>query len=142
MNNLQLEFSTITVVLNVAVRCFTAIIFMAFLLPLLLKEATVKNGLKQLRIEMLLSGTIIFLVNTVGLFIILFRFLEADVQTFSDFVTYFNTFGFLAYAIVKLRVYTQKYSPENKKLHEEFERIEAKKMAERKAKRATKVPKK
>ena len=124
MNNLQLEFGQLSVIINVTIRIVTALIFIAYLLPLLIKEARVKNGLKSLRYELLFTGTIIFLVNGSGLFIILFRHLGINVTTITETVTYFNTLGFLGYALVKLRIYTQKYTPENKKLHEEFEKIE------------------
>lgn len=124
MNNLNLQISQISLVINVAIRVLTALIFAIYLIPLFIKEARVKNGLKLLRYELLFTGIIIFIVNTSGLFIILFRYLGFDLKTVTDIVTYFNTLGFLGYALVNRKIYTQRYTIENKKLHEEFEKIE------------------
>lgn len=128
MNNLQLTFNEFSIVINVAIRIITALVFMGFLLPLFIKEAGVKNGLRLLRYELLFTGTIIFIVNISGLFIILFRYLGFDLGKITDIVTYFNSFAFLAYSLVKLKIYTQRYTPENKALHEKFEKIEYKEL--------------
>lgn len=124
MNNLELSFPLFTVVVNVGVRLVTAFIFLAFLIPLIFREAQVKNGLKVLRVELLLTGLLIFLINTVGLLIILFRYLGANVQLATDIISYFNTFGFLAYALIKLKIYTQNYSAESKARHERYDKQE------------------
>lgn len=135
---MNFTISTIPLFINVGIRLVTAFIFLAFLIPLIFKEATVKNGLKALRIQLLLSGLLIFFINTVGLLIIVFRYIGFDVKLMTDLVTYLNTVGFLAYALIGLRVYTQKYSEENKRLHAKFEQIEV----QEKEKRKTKLKKK
>jgi hypothetical protein len=135
MNNLNLEFNQLSIIINVTIRLITVVIFILYLFPLFIKEAKVRNGLRLLRYELLLSGSIIFLVNISGLFIILFRYLGADLQNVTNLTTYFNTLGFLTYALLKLKIYTQKYSPENKKLHERFERIEVRELKKAKNKK-------
>lgn len=136
--NLNLEIGELSLIINVGVRIVTAIIFITYLLPLFIKEAAVKNGLRVLRLELLFTGSIIFLVNTSGLFIILFRYLGHDLTQITDIVSFFNTFGFLAYALIKLRIYTQKYTPENKALHAKFEKIEAAELKKAEAKKKKK----
>ena len=126
MTNLQLEIGEASVIINVVVRLITAIIFGAFLIPLFIKEAKVKNGLQILRFELLFTGIIIFLVNSIGIVVILLRFCGFDTSNTTELVTYFNTFALLAYAIAKYIIYTQKYTPENKRLHERFEKMETK----------------
>lgn len=124
MNLFQFEFSEFTILLNAVVRIVTAFVFLIFILPLLFKESRVKNGLRVLRVEMLMSGSIIFFINTIGLIVIVFRIGNIPTQAITNFVTYFNTFGFLLYAILQLRIYTQKYTPDQKKLHEKFYKME------------------
>lgn len=124
----QIEVSNISVIINTIIRVTTAMIFIFFLIPLFIKEAKVRNGLRILRYELLFTGSIIFFINTVGLVIIIFRFKGIDTRLITDVVTYINTFGFLAYALVKYRIYTQKYSAESKKFHEKMERMESKEM--------------
>lgn len=123
--NLILEYGQISLLLNLVLRVLTAYIFCAFLIPLFIKEARVKNGLQKLRIEMLTSGSLIFLINTLGIFIIAFRYLGYDTRILTEVITYFNSLAFLAYALIKLNVYTEKYTPENKKLHEKFDKMES-----------------
>lgn len=124
MSLLQLEFGLLSIIINVIFRIVTATLFVFFLIPLFFREARVKNGLRTLRFELLFTGTIIFCVNTFGLLIIVFRFLRWDTALIADLVTYFNSVALLAYAIAKYIIYTQKYTPENKKLHEKFEKME------------------
>lgn len=128
MNGIQLEFNLVFVIFNVIIRVITALLFIAYLMPLLIREATVKNGLKKLRFELLFTGSLIFIVNTSGLWIIFHRYFigTARLEEITNIITVINTFGFLLYAITMLNVYTHKYTPENKKLHEKFDRIEKK----------------
>lgn len=128
--NLHLEFSELQVFVNVFFRVITAIIFIAYILPLMIREAGVKNGLKKLRIELLVSGFIIFFVNTAGLSIIVWRYLYGNegLQSFTDIIALANTFGFLVIAVLKYTIYHQRYTPEQKELHEKLEKIEQKEL--------------
>ena len=91
---MSIEITNISFFLNTALRIITAILFLVFLIPLLLKEARVQNGLKVLRVELLLTGSIIFLVNTIGLLIIVADFMKLDTAVVSNFVVSFNSIGF------------------------------------------------
>ena len=133
--NLQLELAQLPLIINVALRVITAMFFARYLLPLFIKEAKVKNGLKKLRLELLISGTIIFLINTVGLIIIVFNYFGLSTRVVLEAVTYFNSLGFLVYAIIKFKIYTQRYTPESKKLHEKFEKMEKKELEKAEAKK-------
>lgn len=124
MSYLIIEYTQLSIIINVIIRIATAVVFMFFLIPLFVKEAKVRNGLKTLRLELLLTGLIIFIINISGLFIILFEYLNYDLKIITELVTYSNSIGFLTYAILKLKSYTQRYTPENKALHVKFEKIE------------------
>jgi hypothetical protein len=121
---MNLEISQFVLIVTVAVRILTAFLFLAFLIPLFIKEAKVKNGLRTLRYQLLTTGMIIFFVNTSGLLIIVGRYFGMNLVNLTDIVSYINTFGFLIYAIIKIRIYTQQYTPENKLYHAQRERIE------------------
>lgn len=114
---MNFEISELTFILTIVLRIITAIIFLTLVIPLVLKEAMVRNGLRTLRYEMLFTTSIIFLVSTSGLFIVLFRKLGFDTQVATNTVALFNSVGFLAYFLAKRRIYTQEYSPRNKERH-------------------------
>ncbi len=128
MNGLELQYDEWAIIINVFIRLITVFIFLRYLIPLFVKEAQVKNGLKGLRYELLFTGLIIFFVNTTGIFIIVLRYLGVNIVLATNVVTYFNTIGFLVYALIKLRIYTQRYTPENKLLHEKIEKFEKSEM--------------
>lgn len=121
---MNFEISEFSFVINVVFRVITAIIFIALLIPLVWKEALVKNGLKMLRYELLFTSTIIFFISTSGLFIVLLRQFGINTQLATEIVTLFNSIGFLAYALVKRKIYTQEYSPENKHRHAKLAEME------------------
>jgi hypothetical protein len=124
--NFTVELSQVSLIINVVLRVITAIIFFAFIIPLQIKQVHVRNGLKLLRTELLVSGIILFLVNTIGLFIIVVRPYVDPVQLriFTDFIALFNSFGFFAIAIIKFQIYNSQYTPENILLHEHLHKIE------------------
>lgn len=136
--NLNLTITQIPLVISIFIRIITAIVFLAFIIPLQIKEATVKNGLKKLRIELLATGITIFFVNTVGLILVILKFFvePSIVQAITDILTVFNTFGFLGVAILQYNIYHHRYTPEQKELHEKFSRMEI--TAENKARKKAK----
>lgn len=124
MSGLHIDISNLSIALNTIVRLLTAFIFLKFIIPLQFKETKVKNGLRKLRYQLLITGIILFHINTIGLIIIIIRFLKIDVTTASTVVTYFNTFGFLFIALVEYQIYHRRYTPKQKELHAKFEEME------------------
>lgn len=124
--SITIEVSQLSIIVNVVLRVITALIFAWFIIPLQIKQVNVKNGLRLLRIELLVSGIILFLINTIGLAIIVVRPLVDPVQLrqFTDFIALFNSVGFLVIAAIKFQIYRSQYTPENILLHEHMERIE------------------
>lgn len=125
MNNLIIELSELQITVNIIIRIITAVIFLCFIIPLQIKEARVKNGLAVLRLELLVSGIILFFVNTFGLSVIVLRYLFGDsvVQKVTEFITIFNSIGFLFIACIKFHIYHREYTPENKQIHATMERL-------------------
>lgn len=134
--NLELEISNISIIIAVVFRLVAAIIFLAFIIPLQIKQVQVKNGLRKLRYELLTTGIVIFLINTVGLGLVAAKFFVSPevIQRLTDILTILNTAGFLTVAIIQFNVYHHRYTPEQKKLHEEFNKMElaAEKVAQKK----------
>lgn len=126
MSNFHFELSQLEILVNLFIRVATAIIFLCFIIPLQIKEARVKNGLRLLRRELLVSGMTIFFINTVGLSIILFKYVFDDgvVQAATSVITLFNSLGFLVIAAMKYHMYHQQYTPENKRRHARIEQLE------------------
>jgi len=123
---MNIEISQLSLTINTFIRITTAIIFLAFIIPLQWKEANVKNGLKKLRKQLLVSGLIIFHLNIIGLSVVLIKYVTGDssLQGITEIVTLISSLGFFAIAIIEYQVYHQRYTPEQKKLHAEFEKME------------------
>lgn len=124
--SITIEFSQISIIINVILRLITAFIFIWFIIPLQIKQADVRNGLRLLRTELLVSGVILFLINTIGLGIIIVKpFTDPkQLSLFTDFIALFNSVGFLIVAAIKFQIYHSQYTPENILMHQHFERIE------------------
>lgn len=128
MNSLTFTFSNISIIISVVLRIITGIMLLAFVIPLQIKQAGVKNGLRSLRKALLISGILLFLVNTVGLLIIVSKpfFDTSTNRMITDFIAIFNSIGFLIIAYIKYQIYHEQYTPTNIKLHEKVERQEKK----------------
>lgn len=119
MNNLTFEIDLINIIANTIIRLVTAFLFLTLIIPLQIKEAGVKNGLRILRKELLFSGIIMFLINTIGLSVIVVNYFfgAAATQIVTPIITLLNSVGFLTIALIKLNIYHQQYTPENKRIH-------------------------
>lgn len=134
MNTFDFQISQLAFYLTVIFRIATAIIFLKFIIPLQIKENSVKNGLRTLRKELLISGITIFLINTVGLSLIVFKqIFNDDITNFlTDGITIFNSLGFLVIAYLKYEIYHSQYTPKNKQLHARIEQYEKSKLKDKK----------
>ncbi len=124
MNGITIQISEIGLIYDVTLRIITAFLFLVFLLPLVFKEAAVRNGLRKLRYQLLVTGLIILFVNTSGLFIIIARALGINVAFATEIISHANSSGFFIYVLTGIMMYRQNYTPENKKIHERMEKAE------------------
>lgn len=124
--NFNLEFSMISVVISLVVRLIAGFTFLLFIIPLQVKEAGVKNGLRKLRIQLLISGILLFLLNTIGMILLPARYTLSPDQfrVISETLAIFNSFAFLIVAWIKYQIYHTQYSPDSKSMHEKFEHSE------------------
>jgi len=128
LNDFTISFSSIGIILSIIIRIITSIILLWLVIPLQIKQAQVKNGLKTLRKALLLSGLLLFLINTVGLIIIVIRPIanSATVKLVIDIASIINSIGFFSLGILWFLIYKQQFTDKNIKLHEKVEKQEKK----------------
>lgn len=126
MGNLIIEIPQPQIYINVLLRLITCFIFLLYIIPLQIKEAGVKNGLMTLRRELLVTGILLFFINTLGLTIILVRSFFGDnaARLITEIVTVFNSVGLFTVALIKYQIYHQQYTPENKEKHARIYELE------------------
>lgn len=127
---MNLIFLTTVYYLSIFLHIVALVIALAFVIPLQIKEARVKNGLKKLRKLMLMSGlTIIFLsvVSIIALSIPLVARGSEIARYISVTTVLLHSIGFLIFALIKRQIYREQYSTEQKEFHEEVAKLEDKK---------------
>lgn len=125
MNNFVFEISMFPLVISTALRVIAASYFLRVMF-LAYGETGVKNGIVKLRFQLFISATVLFLINTLGLFVIFLRtFLDDGMYQFaSNGLSLFNSFGLLFISWVNHQIYTQQYTAENKEFHRRVEEME------------------
>lgn len=111
--------------ISIALRIFSTIILVLFVLPLQIKEANVKNGLHKLRLQMLFLGLTIIFVNIIASFIlfdIIIRNLFISLN--SKLLQMTNATAFVVLSIICSNIYHQQFTHEQKVLHEKIEKLE------------------
>lgn len=108
---------------SIIVRIISCIILAIFLIPLQIKEAEVKNGLRVLRIQLLISGLILFFTN---LFSIIFFFITLDIpqKPLHNSIQTINSLSFLALSLIAQAIYRTQYTDEAKDYHEKIDKLE------------------
>lgn len=109
--------------LSVVLRGVALFNFLIFLIPLQIKEAKVQNGLKKLRVQLLIIGVILTIVNTFSIILILAE-MHGSILVGSPSLTLrlVNAIAFLILSYNLYMIYHQQYTDEhkrmNKKVHE------------------------
>ena len=108
---------------SVIIRILSLILMLAFCIPLQIKEAGVKNGLRALRIQLLLFGLTLLLTN---LFSLGFLWIidSSPQRPLNAALQVINALAFLALAVLGHKMYTSQYTEENKMHHEEIAKME------------------
>lgn len=126
MQPYSLEFDHLSVIFSIIVRVMAGMTLLFFVIPLQTREAGVKNGLRTLRKQLLVSGITIFIINTFGLLIYIMRMIVDDgmFRFLTNSLAIVNSLGFATMAFIKYQIYHQNYTPEQKKKHEIISEIE------------------
>jgi hypothetical protein len=122
--------NTIEIIFQFAVflHVITGLVTLAFVIPLQVKEAGVKNGLAKLRKMLLLRGVLGLGVIAISVFALMARsFFDGD--ALRNAVVIFvltHAIGLLLKTLIDYQIYHQQYTPESKELHKKIEVIEKK----------------
>ena len=111
--------------LSLFFRAISLIEIILFILPLQIKEAGVRNGLARLRIQLLIFGATMFIVNTFSMIIIFSGMSKElpDLDMQHSILQVLNAIGYFILSTIGVLIYNQQYKDENKRLHEEAEKI-------------------
>lgn len=104
--------------LSIALRVLSSIIMLFFFIPLQIKEALVKNGLRRLRIQLLTVGIIIFITNILTgyiLWAILVTYAKERLDNIE--AQLLNAIASVVLSLVLYRIYRFQYSDKSKDLH-------------------------
>lgn len=105
-----------------AFRIMSCIILLGYCIPLQIREAGVKNGLRKLRLELLLFGLILLFTNVTTMHFLVDQFIHNIVPTkISIRLQLINAFSFLCLSGIGYAIYSTQYTEESKQLHEKIE---------------------
>lgn len=113
--------------LSIFVLIVAAVVAGAFVIPLQMKEAGVKNGLNKLRKQLLLKGFLDFGMIIIAVSTLLMRYVIHDQEVLRYLtvtLVFFFSISFLGHVLIDFLTYRQNYTPENKKIHAQIEEIE------------------
>lgn len=102
------------------------LIVLAFTIPAVTREGNVKNGLRNYRRIFLIAGYALLILGVATTAILTTRFLIPleTYRTFSAVVLMLFGGSFLINVIMLHKIYTYKFTPENKSMHEMIEALE------------------
>lgn len=123
MNTILYTIFILSIITHVAAGIITA----AFVIPLQVKQAGVKNGLRLLRKQMLAKGFLALFITVISIVVLTLRYIYDG-----DFLPYaitglvlLHALGVLGKSVIDYEIYHHQYSPESKRMHEKIEAIEA-----------------
>lgn len=110
----------------VIIHILSMVIHTYSVLRLQFKEAGVKNGLRSLRIRMLVWGITLELISLITIFVLVSRFFFSGDSARYSIVTLIliHAVGTLSNAVNWRHIYREQFSEESKALHREMQRIE------------------
>lgn len=120
-DTLQLIFY-IAVIMHVAAGILT----LACVIPLQLREAGVKNGLRKLRQQLLVKGLLSLAVIVFSIMALTGRSFLPDGLTRFGMITFVmaHAIGILGKAYIDYQIYHQQYTEESKRMHEKIDALE------------------
>lgn len=126
----SLNFLYIVFFISIIMLTIAGFVAAAFVIPLQVKEAGVRNGLAKLRKQLLLKGFLTFGIITVAIIVLSLRYIIHDTNILRYIITsliFLYSFFFLVQVYVDYMIYTQQYTEESKKLHDKIDKLEKKK---------------
>ena len=109
--------------LAILIRIVSCFVLVVYLIPLQVREAGVSNGLRLLRIQLLVAGLVLLFTNIVSI-AFLFLALKGEQQPINDMLQVVNAIAFLVLSIITKNVYRTQYTDEAKDIHDKVDRAE------------------
>lgn len=125
----SLKFLTVGFFASILLYFINAAIAIFYVLPLLLKEAGVKNGLVKLRRQMLAEVVLYIAVSVFSIFALTGRFIFGTSEVSRYIIVsmvFLTSISFTAKILIYKEIYNQTFSDEQKKLHELMAKLEKK----------------
>lgn len=123
MNNLILQHG---VNIAIIIRVLSFIILLSQIIPLQVKEAGVKNGLRKLRLMLLVLGISLFIGNLIALWLLFTTNTALNTNVLARFNQILTAIMLLIPSIALYLIYHSQYTPEAKIVHKEVDRQEKK----------------
>lgn len=133
---MQVFILTTLYLISILFHLFAFIICLAFVIPLQIKEAKIKNGLKMLRVQMLGSGLTIIFLSLMSMIALIIPIIFAEQPLYSNLtrpiemyqyisiiVVFLHATGFLILSLIKRAMYRQQYSDYQKAIHKKVNDI-------------------
>jgi hypothetical protein len=103
----------------IVIRILSSLLLLFFCIPLQIKEAGVKNGLRALRLQLLAFGILLFIINGITIWL-LFTVMKEIQHVPNLWLQVINALAFFGIAIIGNRMYHTQYTDEMKEMHEKI----------------------
>lgn len=124
----SLTFLYTVYLISILILIVGVLINIAYILPLQIKQARVKNGLAMLRRLMLAQGFLNLLVGTLLISALTSRFFVhgEEARYIGVTLVLLISLGFLTFTSIWVAMYRQQFTPKQVELHEKIDEIENK----------------
>jgi hypothetical protein len=112
---------------SVVVHIISLAVHLTWVIPLQIREAGVKNGLRKLRVLMLSSGLAFIVMDVISIIVLTLRFFIPEGPLLRYLIVgliFMHSFSFLVFSFIKRTMYRQQYSEHQKNLHAKIEKLE------------------
>jgi D-alanyl-lipoteichoic acid acyltransferase DltB (MBOAT superfamily) len=126
MNTLTANLLYAVYISSIVIHIIALYVTVAYVIPLQIKEAKVKNGLKRLRVQMLASGITLIILSLVSIITLSIPLIiNTNITKYATiFLVLIHSIGFLTFSLIKRAMYHSQYSDSSKADHVEIAKLE------------------
>lgn len=104
-------------VISIILRCIALFNFLFFMIPLQIHEAKVQNGLRKLRVQLLIIGIILTLINSLSIVFLFYDIFNLSVITSTGYALRLsNAIAIFILSYCLYIIYHQQYTDEHKEM--------------------------
>lgn len=111
--------------ISIIIRIVALLMMLAFCIPLQVKEAQVKNGLRVLRFQLLAFGIILLITNIFSLCFLVLAY-NTPQRPLNASLQILNAIAFYVLALIGHMIYRTQYTDEAKDYHAKIDKLEKK----------------